>query len=188
MSNTELVIEFSKFLVPSLLGFGAFYYFTNRWVEVQNQKIKLASLKQAQPTPTTLVESTNAKTFLPLQIDAVQRLVLFLERISPTNLVIRLVNPGMPAKAFQQKLLENIRSEFEHNLAQQVYISSEAWQIVKNSKEEVVKIINMSATQLEPTALAADLGQNIFEIAAQLKQQPTEIAIETLKRELRDKI
>ncbi len=185
MSNTALLIEFSKYLVPSLLGFGAFYYFTNRWYDIQSQKLKLRAIAQNQPAG---IDHSNAKTFLPLQIDAVQRLVLFLERISPTNLVIRLVNPGLPAKAFQQKLLENIRTEFEHNLAQQVYISSEAWEIVKNSKEEVVKIINMSATKLEPTALASDLGQHIFEIAAQLKKQPTEIAIETLKNELRAKI
>ena len=188
MTNTELVIEFSKYLVPALLTFGAFYYFTNRWYEIQSQKVKLELIKNEKEKSDVKKDSTNAKTFFPLQIDAVQRLVLFLERISPNNMVIRLVNPGLPAKAFQQKILDSIRTEFEHNLAQQVYISSETWEIIKQSKEEVVKIVNMAATKLESTALAGELGQGIFEITATLKQPPTEHAIEKLKAELRQNI
>jgi hypothetical protein len=97
---------------------------------------------------------------------------------------MRLNNPGLPARAFQQTLLENIRNEFEHNLAQQIFISADAWNLVRNSKEEVVKMINMAATKLEPTALATDLSRGIFEITAQLDHQPTDQAIAFLKAEL----
>ena len=189
MSDYDLIINITKYIIPAVVFFGSVYYFTNKWFEIQSQKIKLdAALKQSEDKASGVTENSNAKTFFPLQLDAVQRLVLFLERISPNNMVIRLHNPGLPAKAFQQKLLEAIRNEYEHNLAQQVYISSESWEIVKSSKEEVVKIINMAATHLEPTALAGDLGKSIFEITAQLKSQPTDVAIETLKTELRTKI
>jgi len=183
MTAYTLIIEFSKYLIPSILAFGAVYYFTNRWYEIQSQKIKLKASLEAKNEK--FVENTNSKTFFPLQIDAIQRLVLFLERIAPNNMVMRILNPGLPAKAFQQKLLDSIRSEFEHNLAQQVYISSETWEVVQQSKEEVVKIINMSATKLDDASVASDLAQNIFEITAQLKKQPTEVAIEMLKGELR---
>ncbi|MDX1350834.1 MAG: hypothetical protein R3279_11325 [Putridiphycobacter sp.] len=163
------------------------YYFTKRWYDVETQKLRLS---QQASTPQIAPEKrqSNAEKFFPLQIDAVQRLVLFLERIAPNNIIMRELNPGLPARAFQQKLLDSIRSEFEHNLAQQVYISSEAWDVVKQSKEEVVKIINMAATKLESTALAGDLAQKIFEITAQLKFQPTDQAIEMLKVELRKAI
>lgn len=100
---------------------------------------------------------------------------------------MRLNNPGLPARAFQQKLLENIRQEYEHNLAQQIFISSDAWSKVQASKEEVLKIINMAATKLEGTALANDLSKGIFEITAQLKSQPTDQAIAFLKDELNQK-
>ena len=184
MTTYELIIEFSKYAIPAIFAFGAVYYFTNRWYEIQSQKLKLKAGIDARSE--NLPESNdNAKTFFPLQIDAVQRLVLFLERIAPNNMVMRMLNPGLPAKAFQQKLLDTIRSEFEHNLAQQVYISSESWEVVQQSKEEVIKIINMSATKLDNESLASDLAKNIFEITAQLKKQPTEIAIEMLKSELR---
>ena len=178
-----MILQLVKFIVPSLLIFAAIYYFTNRWYEIQSKKMNLTSHNEE---PKALhFENQNAKAFFPLQIDAVQRLVLFLERIAPNNMVMRLLNPGMPARAFQQKLLDNIRSEYEHNLAQQVYISSESWEIVKQSKEEVIKIINMAATKLEDSSAAGDLAQKIFEISAQLKNQPTDHAIEILKQELR---
>ena len=90
----------------------------------------------------------------------------------------------MPARAFQEPLLDTVRQEFEHNLAQQIFISPEAWNMVRNSKEEVVKIINMSATKLEATALANDLCQGVFEITSTLESQPTEKAITFLKAEL----
>ncbi len=186
MTTSALIAELSKYIIPSILGFGAVYYFTNRWYEIQSQKIKLRADLESKNK--TVNENTNGKTFFPLQIDAVQRLVLFLERIAPNNMVMRMLNPGLPARAFQEKLLDAIRSEFEHNLAQQVYISSEVWDVVLQSKEEVIKIINMSATKLDDTSLAGDLAQKIFEITAQLKKQPTEVAIEMLKNELRNNL
>ena len=186
MSSTEIIVQLSKFVVPSAFIFGAVYYFTNRWFVIQKEKLKQTTNPEAEKGQNG--DNHNAKAFFPLQIDAVQRLVLFLERIAPNNMVMRLLNAGLPAKAFQQKLLDNIRSEYEHNLAQQVYISSESWEVVKQSKEEVVKIINMAATKLEDTSLAGDLAQKIFEISAQLRVQPTDHAIEILKQELRNSL
>ncbi|MFK8038172.1 MAG: hypothetical protein AB8B74_07790 [Crocinitomicaceae bacterium] len=186
MVYLELIVELLKYAIPSLALFYAVYYFTNRWYNVQEIKLTKEQVKEVESF--NAVDSENSKTFFPLQIDAVQRLVLFLERITPNNMVMRLLNPGLPARNFQQKLLDSIRSEFEHNLAQQVYISSESWEIVQQSKEEVIKIVNMAATKLEDTSLAGDLAKGIFEISAQLKNQPTDIAIEMLKNELRSVI
>jgi len=183
MSSLEALVEIAKYTVPAIFIFAAVYFWTNRWYYVQNQKNNQNKITDDLVVPE--ISNPNSKTFFPLQIDAVQRLVLFLERVAPNNMVMRLLNPGLPARAFQQKLIDNIRSEYEHNLAQQVYVSTEAWEIVKQSKEEVVKIINMAATKLEDTALAGDLAQRIFEITAQLKNQPTDHAIEILKKELR---
>jgi hypothetical protein len=182
MTTTELILQLSKYIIPAIVFFGSIYYFTNRWFEVQTtkNKIKAQELKEKEQTNNRL-----KKHFFPLQVDAAQRLVLFLERISPNNMIMRLFNPALPAKVFQQQLLENIRTEFEHNLAQQIFVSSEVWKMIVKSKEEVIQIINISSTELAPTALAGDLSQNIFKISAQLKTQPTEIAIELIKLEIR---
>jgi len=182
MTNSELVVQLAKFSVPAIVFFGSVYYLTNRWFEIQSQKNKLKATELAKKVSS---ENELKKHFFPLQVDAAQRLVLFLERIAPNNMVMRLHNPGLPARAFQQKLLENIRSEFDHNLAQQIFVSTESWARVVNSKEEIVKIINMAATKLDPTALAGNLSHGIFEITAQLQHQPTDLAIEFIKNEIR---
>jgi hypothetical protein len=181
MSATELIFQFCLYIVPSIVFFGAVYYFTNKWVEVQSEKNKLAFVgkKEVQKAPADL-----KKHFFPLQVEAYQRMVLFLERIAPNNMIMRLNNPGLPARAFQQKLIDSVRQEYEHNLAQQIFISPEAWDRVQSSKEEILKIINMAATKMAPTALANDLSKGVFEITAQLKAQPTDQAVAFLKNEL----
>lgn len=122
--------------------------------------------------------------FLPNRVEAYQRLILLLERISPNSLVMRNHNPSSSAKMMQGELLKSIREEFEHNIAQQIFISINAWETVKNSKEEIVKIINLAGSQLKEDATSTDLAQKIFEITSEIKSIPTENSIVSLKKEL----
>ncbi|MBD3637396.1 MAG: hypothetical protein HUJ25_08595 [Crocinitomicaceae bacterium] len=189
MSKAEILLQFGLYVVPALAVFGAVYYFTNKWFEVQQDRIKLESAQtQTQLTGQGQPKEDLRKHFIPMQVDAYQRLVLFLERIAPNNLVMRLNNPGLPAGAFQARLLDSIREEYEHNLAQQIFVSPEAWRITQQSKEEVLKIINMAASKMQATSMSTDLAKSIFEITAQLEFQPTERAIALLKEELNKKV
>jgi hypothetical protein len=124
--------------------------------------------------------------FLPNRVEAYQRAVLLMERISPNSLVMRLHNPGFPAKMMQSELLKAIREEYDHNVAQQIFISPKAWEMVRNSKEETIKIINIAGGQMSDVSMALDLSAKIFEITAEVGQLPTEITIEFLKRELQE--
>lgn len=124
------------------------------------------------------------KFFLPHRVDAYQRAILLMERIHPNSLIMRHHNPGLPAMAMQTQLLESVRQEYEHNMAQQLFISPEAWDLVKKSKEETLKIINLAGKQMEPTSMAMDLSAKVFEIVGEVGQLPTEIAVDVLKKEL----
>jgi len=124
--------------------------------------------------------------FLPNRVEAYQRAVLLMERISPNSLVMRLHNPGLPAKMMQAELLKAIREEYDHNVAQQIFISPKAWEMVRNSKEETIKIINIAGGQMSDISMALDLSAKIFEITAEVGQLPSEITIEFLKRELQE--
>ncbi len=124
--------------------------------------------------------------FLPNRVEAYQRAVLLMERISPNSLVMRLHNPGFPAKMMQAELLKAIREEYDHNVAQQIFISPKAWEMVRNSKEETIKIINIAGGQMSDVSMALDLSAKIFEITAEVGKLPTEITIEFLKRELQE--
>ena len=75
--------------------------------------------------------------------------------------------------------------EFEHNLVQQIYISSTAWGHIKKAKDDVIKIINLAASQMNDTSTGADLGQKIFEMMMQMEASPTHNTIALLKKEIR---
>jgi hypothetical protein len=124
--------------------------------------------------------------FLPNRVESYQRAVLLMERIHPNSLVMRLHNPGLPARALQAEFLQAIREEYDHNVAQQLFVSIQGWQMVKNSKEETIKIINIAGNQMTATATGMDLSAKIFEIVAEIGQLPTEITVEYLKRELQE--
>jgi hypothetical protein len=124
--------------------------------------------------------------FLPNRVESYQRAVLLMERIHPNSLVMRLHNPGLPARALQAEFLQAIRDEYDHNVAQQLFVSIQGWQMVKNSKEETIKIINLAGNQMTASATGMDLSAKIFEIVAEIGQLPTEITVEYLKRELQE--
>jgi len=124
--------------------------------------------------------------FLPNRVEAYQRALLLMERIHPGSLVMRLHNAGLPAKALQAEFLKAIREEYDHNVAQQLFVSPLAWQMVKNSKEETIKIINIAGNQMQATSTGIDLSSKIFEIVAEIGQLPTEITVEYLKKELQE--
>jgi len=124
--------------------------------------------------------------FLPMRVDAYQRAVLLMERIHPGNIVMRLHNPALPARMLQADILKAIREEYDHNVSQQLFISPQGWEMVRNSKEETIKIINIAGNQMQPTSTGTDLASKIFELVAEIGKLPTEITCEYLKKELQE--
>ncbi|PKP48253.1 MAG: hypothetical protein CVT95_04590, partial [Bacteroidetes bacterium HGW-Bacteroidetes-12] len=131
------------------------------------------------------IRKENQKITTPLRLQAFERIILYLERISPENLILRIHKPSMSAKQLQANLIATIKSEFEHNMAQQIYVSSTSWDIVKKVKDDIIRAINIAADNLPPDAKAADLGQKVFEVMSKLEKSPTHAAISILKNEIR---
>lgn len=104
---------------------------------------------------------------LSLQIQAYERLILLADRISIPNLIGRMNQPGLSARDMQLVLTQTIRQEFEHNITQQIFVSPEAWDAVKNLKEQNIHIINQVASFLPPEASGNDLNRNLLEMLAQ---------------------
>ena len=124
--------------------------------------------------------------FLPSRLDAYQRSVLLLERIHPNSLIMRIHDPNMNAAMFQVELVKSVRNEFEHNLAQQIFISTASWDIIRNSKDEVIKLIHMAGGQMNKKSTSKDLSEKIFEILAQVDDFPTSIAVKIIKKEFQE--
>lgn len=122
---------------------------------------------------------------LPLRLQAYERMCLFLERITPHNLVVRLNDPAYNVVQFQQKLLSEIREEYNHNLSQQIYMSDQSWGMVKNSMEEIIAVINKSAIDVPSDARGIELAKMVFENLVQRNEDPTSKALKFLKNEIR---
>lgn len=131
------------------------------------------------------VKVKNIELTLPLRLQAYERMCLLLERISPHNLVVRVNEPGFNVMQFQQKLVNEIREEFNHNLSQQVYMSDQSWNNIKIAKEEVISIINKSSSVVPMEANSIELARMIFENLMQRNEDPTAKALKFLKNEIR---
>ena len=82
------------------------------------------------------------KLMMPLKIQACERLLLYVERIYFPVLVKRVFMPAMSRNDFHFSILQNVQDEFEHNLAQRLYVSETTWQLIVLAKEEVLQNVN----------------------------------------------
>ena len=127
----------------------------------------------------TEMRVATVKMTTPLRIQACERLVLFLERSQLPVLVKRTFVPGMAKDTFHIALLQNVEDEFEHNMAQQLYVSDATWDAVKRSKEELVGQINAT---FDKAAEDTDVGI-IAQALVALPNPFVEQAVKELKKE-----
>lgn len=120
---------------------------------------------------------------LPLQLQAYERIVLFVERISPQSLISRINQPGFTVLDMQIGMVSSIKSEYDHNVSQQIYVTAAAWEAVKTVKEQTISIINQVALKLPPDANAIELNKQLLELFMAQKESPAEIAAEIINVE-----
>ena len=126
------------------------------------------------------------KSRITISLQAFERMMLFLERINPTNLVTRVMTPGLTASQFQALLLQNVREEYEHNMSQQLYITGSTWEMIKSAKEEVLSLINISASKLKQDDDGGMLAREILTSGFPGNADPVQKATINLKKELQE--
>ena len=120
---------------------------------------------------------------LPLRLQAYERLVLLTERVSLPNLISRLHQPGISAQGMKIILTENIKQEFEHNSTQQLYVSQESWDAVRNLKEQNIMVVNQVSGSMPADASGADLNKKILEIIMSQSGSLHEMVLQVLNFE-----
>lgn len=119
------------------------------------------------------------KIIMPLKVQAYERFLLYLERVQLPQLVKRVYVPGIEKGQFHLQLLQNVREEFEHNLAQQLYVSNSTWDAVFNAKEELVNQINTTFEQLKDEEDVSIIAQSLVALPNPVVEQ----AIAVLKHD-----
>ena len=130
------------------------------------------------------LQMKNAETVLPVRLQAYERICLFLERITPSNMLVRVGGANLTAGEYQRVLLTEIRNEYNHNVAQQIYMTHDSWAAVKSARETVVTLINRSFHELPGHARGTDLAKKVLEHVIEQEVDPTAPALARLKHEL----
>lgn len=161
-----------KYVLPALLVY---------LVTVNTQK---RFFKQEEDRRLFELKKNNLRVSTPVRFRAYERLMLFLERITPENLVMRIHQHDMNSMQLHTELLKNIRTEYEHNLSQQLYVTAESWSLVVTAKESVIKILNTTVSGINPQVPAIELLKEFIENYHDEGQAPVELAKAQLKKEV----
>jgi len=169
----DRVFDILIIILPSLIVFLTAYYTLKKFMENEQKKRLLELRKDTQ------------KVITPIRLQAYERAALFLERIAPDALITRVHKNGMSARLLQGELLKTVRSEFDHNLSQQIYMSNDAWARVKNAKEEMIKLVNLASSKVKDDGSGLALSKVILKVSLQVDKLPTQAALEYIKKEIR---
>lgn len=168
----ELIADLLKLIIPASLVLYGMYLTVKLLLEREAERYRNDS------------KTEYLKTVIPIRLQAYERMTLFLERISPNNLLVRLNGSATTVLDFQQLLLQEVRDEYNHNLSQQVYMSQHAWEQIQTAMNEVVTLINQASGDTLPDAPALELSKKIFERIIQQNLQPTANALRSIKDEI----
>ena len=169
----DVLLEILKYTIPALIVFLTVVVMLRAWSRNEEKRRKMEFNMHL------------TDDILPVRLQAYERSILLLERISPDSMIMRISRNDYSARQLQQELLSNITSEFEHNIAQQTYLSSEAWEKIKVAKNQVINLINETANEVKPDASGPTLGKLILERLTELKNLPSQAAIDFLKQEVK---
>jgi hypothetical protein len=170
--NTDKIIELAFYTLPALITGGVAFYFFQMHTQNEEKRRRFHLIKE------------NQKQALPIKLQAYERLALFLERINPVKLLIRIAPQSEDKMDYQNLLVLHIEQEFEHNLTQQIYVTDDCWTMILTAKNTVIQTIRKTALQTTTTT-ADNLRETILSNQIE-SESSTTIALSYLKNEVID--
>lgn len=168
----EYFVDLLKILLPAGIVLYGMYLVVVSFLSKEREKM-IVELK-----------TKNTEVILPIRLQAAERLCLFLERITPNNLVRRSNPTSYTSNELYSILINEVREEFNHNFSQQVYFSEETWEAIKRSVEEVTTIINLSRQSIDAEAKGIELAKAIFATSLDRQNDTIGYALKQVKAEI----
>ena len=174
-TTSTALLEILKYILPALVVLGASFLIVNRFLISQTQRQQLAVFQESQDIT------------LRLRLQAYERLTIFVERISPRQMLPRIYDPNMTVLDLRTALTFGILGEYEHNMSQQIYVSKNVWETVKGVKEQEIAMVNQVAEKIDQAAPAKELYSKIMDyvLGTTEGQLPTEVALTIISEEVR---
>ncbi|WP_435133176.1 hypothetical protein [Formosa sp. A9] len=170
--NPESLINLLLYTIPALITGLIAYYFFKEHTKNEDGRRRFLLKKDLQ------VNS------MPLRLQAYERMALFLERITPSKLLIRVQPMSADKTDYETLLINSIEQEFDHNLSQQIYISDECWNIITTAKNATIQLIRKAAMS-EKTDTANKLREVVLTEMME-KRAPSDAALSYIKEEVSD--
>ncbi|MFQ3174812.1 MAG: hypothetical protein ACI8W0_001937 [Flavobacterium sp.] len=168
--DSTTITEIIAYTLPSLItGAVAYFLFDSHFKDQQN-------------TRRWLLQKDNQAATLPLRLQAYERMTLFMERINPSQLLIRITPHSEDKNEYQNFVIAQIEQEFEHNMTQQIYISDECWSIIVTAKNATIQMVRLAARN-EKVTDANSLRQIIISDLLE-KPSPSSAALAFIKTEV----
>jgi len=168
--EVEKIFEVILYAVPALITGMIAYYFFKEHTKNEDGRRRFLLHKDMQVNT------------LPIRLQAYERMALFLERITPSKLLIRVKPTSSDESAYESLIVATIEQEFEHNLSQQIYVSDECWNIIVAAKNTTIQLIR-KAGLLEKTGTADKLREVILTEMME-KRAPSDAALAFIKKEV----
>jgi hypothetical protein len=169
-----LLMDVIKYAVAGLCVVALAYYLIRPHLD-RAEKFQLLELRKAVANQT-----------LPLKLQAYERIVLFVERVNPANMLIRLNANEYSAGELQSIVLAEIRNEYQHNVSQQIYVSANAWGIVRRVKDDTMSIVTNTIKGLPDDATGLELSRTILTHLSKLEENPYDMASAMIRKDLED--
>jgi hypothetical protein len=166
-------LEIIKYILPALVVAIIAYLIMNKLLEDSQKRLELE------------IRKTNNQLLTPIKLQSYERLILLMERIAPPTLISEYNTPDVSANEIKNTMIIAVNTEFAHNISQQIYISNQAWSLIKLVKEEVIDLISSTYNALPKDASSIDLSKALIDRMIAINSQPTQKAIDFLKAEIR---
>ena len=165
--------EVLKYVIPSLVVLLATWLVMHSLFRNEEQK-RLWELKKL-----------SQKEISPIRMRAYERLALLLERTTPDHMLVDMPLAEMSVLQVQQRLMEIVRTEYDHNLSQQIYVSDEVWDLIIAAKEQMLAFVNSMAQQIPAGSTALDYAKVLITAYSANGETANERALQALKDEAR---
>lgn len=165
------MIEVLKYCIPALIVLAATWIVMYKLFQNEQEK-RLWELKRAAQ-----------KEISPVRLRAYERLALVLERTQPEHLLIDLDVPAFTVPQLQQRLLQTIRMEFDHNLSQQIYVSEQVWEKIVTARGQMLAFVSAMAMQLPPESTSLDYAKMLLTAYSTNGETANQAALRALKEE-----
>jgi len=170
--SAAYLLDILKYTVAGLGIVWVAFYLLKPYLD-RGEKIQLAELRKTIDSQT-----------LPLRLQAYERVVLFIERINPTSLLVRLNKPDYTAAELYMLIVAELRNEYQHNVTQQIYVSANTWAIVKQLKDETLGLVNNAIKDLPEAATGLELSRVVLTQISASANNPYDTGLALIRREL----